>query len=103
MKRSNSTEVLAEPKRLIEAQTRAGAGPSIITREEAQSLVQRVVAMSKADGVDVQVGGGYATNVRFADNQMSTAGAVTDFTVTVQSWFGKKHAVVQTNETTDAA
>jgi predicted Zn-dependent protease len=103
MPRSNFTEVLAEPTRLIEKQGRTVNSSAILSREEAQSLIQRVVAMSKADGIDVQIGGGYTTNVRFADNQMSTAGAVTDFSVAVQSWFGKKHAVVQTNEISDAA
>jgi predicted Zn-dependent protease len=108
MRRSNITEVLSEPwlsgpNRLLDSQGRPVASSAIISREEAQALVQRVVAMSKADGIDVQVGGGYTTNVRFADNQMSTAGAVTDFSVAVQSWFGKKHAVVQTNEISDAA
>ena len=101
--RSDITEVLGEPNRLIEKQGSPAPGNAILSREEAQALIQRVVAMSKADGIDVQIGGGHTTNVRFADNQMSTAGAVTDFSVAVQSWFGKKHAVVQTNETTDAA
>ena len=103
MRRSNITEALSEPTRLLETQDRPAAASSILSREEAQSLVQRVVAMSKADGIDVQIGGNHTTNVRFADNQMSTAGAVSDFAVAVQSWFGKKHAVVQTNEVTDAA
>ena len=108
MKRSDFTEVLgepspSEPRRLIVQQGRPAASSTILSREEAQALVQRVVAMSKADGIDVQIGGNHTTNVRFADNQMSTAGAVTDFSVAVQSWFGKKHAVLQTNEITDAA
>ena len=104
MRRSNITEVLTGPHRLLDSQGQpAGAAANLLTREEAQALIQRVVAMSKADGIDVQVGGGYSTNVRFADNQMSTAGAVNDFTVAVQSWFGKKHAVVQTNEISDTA
>jgi predicted Zn-dependent protease len=105
MRRSNITEALSEPERLLESQGRpmASGGVTLFTRDEAQALVQRVVAMSKADGIDVQIGANYTTNVRFADNQMSTAGAVNDFAVAVQSWFGKKHAVVQTNEITDAA
>jgi predicted Zn-dependent protease len=103
MRRSNITEVLSAPNRLLDAEGAAVQSGAILSREEAQALVQRVVGMSKADGIDVQIGGGYNTNVRFADNQMSTAGAVTDFTVVVQSWFGKKHAVVQTNEISDAA
>ena len=108
MRRSNITEVLtepwlSEPNRLLNPQGGPATSSAILTREEAEALVKRVVAMSRADGIDVQIGGGYTTNVRFADNQMSTAGAVTDFAVAVQSWFGKKHAVVQTNEVTDAA
>ena len=108
MKRSDITEVLGEPSlsgptRLLDHQAKPATSPAMITRDEAQALVQRVVAMSKADGIDVQIGTNYTTNVRFADNQMSTAGAVTDFAVAVQSWFGKKHAVVQTNEISDAA
>jgi predicted Zn-dependent protease len=103
MRRSNITEILSEPNRLLHPQGGPATSSAILTRDEAEALVKRVVAMSKADGIDVQIGGGYTTNVRFADNQMSTAGAVTDFAVAVQSWFGKKHAVVQTNEVTDAA
>src|SRR5690606_36631575 len=52
----------------------------------------------KADGIDVNLGGNHTTNVRCADNQMSTAGAVTDAGLAVQSWFGPKHAVVTTND-----
>jgi predicted Zn-dependent protease len=103
MRRSNITEVLSEPNRLLNQQGGPANSSAILSREEAEALVKRVVAMSKADGIDVQIGGGHTTNVRFADNQMSTAGAVTDFAVAVQSWFGKKHAVVQTNEISDAA
>ena len=108
MRRSDMTEVLSEPwrsepNRLLDAQGQPVTSSAILSREEAEALVKRVVAMSRADGIDVQVGGGYNTNVRFADNQMSTAGAVTDFNVAVQSWFGKKHAVVSTNEISDAA
>jgi predicted Zn-dependent protease len=59
--------------------------------------------MSKADTVKVSVAGGYTTNVRFANNQMSTAGSSNDFNVQVESAFGQKHAVVVTNDTSDAA
>jgi len=103
MRRSNITEVLSAPNRLLDSEGMPVQSGAILSRDEAQALVQRVVGMSKADGIDVQVGGGYSTNVRFADNQMSTAGAITDFNVAVQSWFGQKHAVVQTNEISDAA
>lgn len=103
MRRSNITEVLSGPARLLASDGTELPNGAILSREEAQSLVERVVKMSKADGIDVQVGGGYNTNIRFADNQMSTAGGVSDFSVVVQSWFGPKHAVVTTNEITDEA
>ena len=58
---------------------------AVLTREEAQSLIDRIIEMSKADSIEVNIGGGYSANVRFADNQMSTAGGVTNFTVVIQS------------------
>ncbi|MBX7117866.1 MAG: TldD/PmbA family protein [Gemmatimonadaceae bacterium] len=59
--------------------------------------------MSKADSINVSIGTGYTANVRFADNQMSTAGSTVDAGVAVQSAFGAKHAVVTTNDLSDAA
>ncbi len=87
------------PKRLIETVPDG----SVLTRDEAKALIDRIVKMSKAESIQVNIGGGYSANVRFADNQMSTAGGVTNFTVVIQSSFGKKHAVVTTNDTSDAA
>jgi predicted Zn-dependent protease len=82
--------------------TRRAADPRVLTREQAQTLVERIVKMSKADSIQVNVGGGYNANVRFADNRISTAGGVSTATVNVQSSFGPKHAVVSTNDFTDA-
>jgi len=103
MKHSDSYDVLSAPARLIPRDGAALPNGTILSHDEAQSLIERISKMSKSDGVEVQIGGGYSANVRFADNQMSTAGGVTDFQVGVQSWFGPKHAVVTTNETTDEA
>src|SRR6476620_10876070 len=58
--------------------------------------------MSKADSVQVKLGGGYNANVRFADNRISTAGGVSTAQVNVQSSFGAKLAVVSTHYVTDA-
>jgi predicted Zn-dependent protease len=73
----------------------------VMTREQAQQLIERAVKLSKADSVQVNVGGGYAANVRFADNRISTAGGVSSATLNIQSAFGPKHAVVSTNDFTD--
>jgi predicted Zn-dependent protease len=79
----------------------AVAPDKILTREQAQILVERVVKLSKAEEIQVNVGGGYTTNVRFADNRISTAGAITNAQLTVQSAFGPKHAAVSTNDLSD--
>ena len=92
---------MREPKRLIEPTTTFAPNGAVLSKEESQALVQKVVKLSKADAISVGVGGGYTTNVRFADNQMSTSGGVVDFNVFVQSSFGPKHAVVSTNDVSD--
>ena len=76
---------------------------AVLSRADAQAIVERVMRFSKADGIDVQLGSNHTTNVRFADNQMSTAGAITDGQLAVQSWFGPKHAVVTTNDLSEAS
>lgn len=92
---------MSYPKRLLEPVLVPDG--AVLSRDEAKSLIERIVKMSKADSIQVNIGGGYSANVRFADNQMSTAGGITDFTVIIQSSFGKKHAVVTTNNISDDA
>lgn len=87
---------MSAPRRLF-------AADGVLTRAEAQALIERVVKLSQADEIQVNVGGGMQTNVRFADNRMSTAGSVSNFVVTIQSAFGKRSAAVQMNDTSDAA
>jgi predicted Zn-dependent protease len=72
-----------------------------LTREEARALIQRVIAMSAADGIQVALGSGYTGNLRFAANQMSTAGGVSNAQLGVTSIFGKRSAVVTTNDFSD--
>ena len=95
---------MSAPKRLLEAPgvpLHEALADRVMSREEAQRLCERIVKLSKADAIQVNVGGGYTTNIRFADNRISTAGGVSGANVTVQSSFGPKHAVVQTNDFSD--
>src|SRR3954467_8323818 len=78
------------------------ADSRVLTREQAQALIERTVRLSKADGIQVNMAGGYNANIRFADNRISTAGGVSTAQLNVQSAFGPKHAVVTTNDFTDA-
>jgi predicted Zn-dependent protease len=74
---------------------------AIMTRDRAQDLIDKIVKMSKADGITVTVDSGYQADVRFAANQMSTAGGVTRSQIVVDSAFGKRHAAATTNDASD--
>lgn len=74
---------------------------AVMGREQAQALMAKIVKMSKADEIGVNINSGYQADVRFAANQMSTAGGVVNSTVGVQSTYGKKHAVAVTNDLSD--
>jgi predicted Zn-dependent protease len=95
--------LLADPREEFRrgVELHAAAAGSVLTRDEAQQVVEKAIKMSKADGVEVQVGTGYTGNVRFAANQMSTSGATSNAQLAVQSSFGPKHAVVTTNDLSD--
>ncbi len=80
------------PKRLF------AAGDELVSRDEAQRIIQSALTLSKADACEVNLGGGRQRNVRFAANQMSTAGMVTDLSLVVSSSFGPKHAITTTND-----
>jgi predicted Zn-dependent protease len=71
---------------------------ALMTEAEARELVERVVAMSEADEIQVSVNSSQAGNTRFANNRMSTSGSVTDAQMGVQSSFGRRSAVVTTND-----
>lgn len=88
------------PKSLFTIGTAAAAN-GVMSRDEAQALVERAVKLSTADAVRVSVQSGRETNLRFADNQMSTSGVTTNTTIRVQSVFGKRRASVVTNDRSD--
>jgi predicted Zn-dependent protease len=89
-----------EPKRLI-ANDPVLPAEAVMTREQAQEIVQKVVKLSKADEISVNLNSNYQTDVRFAANQMSTSGGVITGGIFVQSTIGKKHAVATTNDLSD--
>ncbi len=83
------------------SETKAMAALGVLSREQAQAIVERAVKLSKADGVRVSVNSSRETNLRFADNQMSTSGVTTNSTIRIQSVFGKRKASVVTNDRSD--
>lgn len=90
------------PKRLIAQRDAERYGvldeAVVLTRAECEDIVQRALRASKADACRVSVNSSYDTNVRFADNQMSTSGITDDASVSITSFIGKRSATVLTND-----
>jgi predicted Zn-dependent protease len=90
------------PKRLIARRDAERHGvldePIVLSRAECEDIVQRALKASKADACRVSVNSSYATNVRFADNQMSTSGISDDASISITAFVGKRNATVLTND-----
>jgi predicted Zn-dependent protease len=76
---------------------------SIFTEEQAKAILTKVVAMSKADECTAQLTGRIEGNVRFALNNVSTAGIVDDNELGVQVAFGKRVGIATINQFDDAS
>lgn len=70
----------------------------MLTREQAQEIIRRTLAWSKADEASVSVAVDQSANLRFARNTASTSGADTGPSVTVTSVFGKRAGAVTVNQ-----
>ncbi len=75
----------------------------ILSKEEAQALMKKVLSYSKANECEVNLSGSEGGNVRYARNAVSTSGGVSQSTLAVQSSYGKKTGVATINEFDDAS
>jgi len=73
----------------------------LLTRDQAQSLIERTIRLSRADELQVSINAGDETNIRFADNRITTSGTADDLSVRVASAFGARAAVTTTNDVSD--
>ena len=76
---------------------------AVMSRADAQALLERVMGFSNAERVQVSVNSSRTSNIRFAANKLSTAGTVEDSGVTIQSWYGSRHAVARTNDLSETS
>ncbi|MGE0159879.1 MAG: TldD/PmbA family protein [Gemmatimonadales bacterium] len=74
-----------------------------LSRDDARALGGRVLGFSRAEQARVSINSGSTGNTRFAVNQVSTSGDVTDTSVTVTSAFGRRVASSTTNRLDDAS
>lgn len=75
----------------------------LLSKEEAQALLKKVLSYSKADECEVNLYGSEGGNIRYARNSVSTSGGVSRNDLAVQSSFGKKKGVATINELDDAS
>lgn len=75
----------------------------ILTKDEAHALLKKVLAYSKADECEINLGGTDNGNIRYARNSVSTSGLTSQSTLVVSSAFGKKLGVATINEFDDAS
>ncbi len=71
---------------------------TILSRDEAKKLLEKVVGFSKAETCEVNLDGGRNGNIRYARNTVSTSGTVDDMTLVVQSSYGKRQGTATINE-----
>ena len=73
----------------------------MLSRDQARALIERIVRLSRADEIQVNLNDGDEKNIRFADNRITTSGSASDLSVRVSSAFGKRAAVTSTNDISD--
>jgi predicted Zn-dependent protease len=76
---------------------------AILTKDEAQALLEKVLSYSKADECEVNIYGSNNGNIRYARNSVSTSGGISQTSVVVSSAFGKKLGVATINELDDSS
>ena len=76
---------------------------SILTEEQARAILTKVVSLSKADECTAQLVGAIEGNVRFALNNISTSGVVSNTDLGVTVAFGKRVGTATINQFDDAS
>lgn len=76
---------------------------AILSKEEAQNILEKVLSYSSADECILNLGGSDGGNIRYARNLVSTSGKESNMSLAVQSSYGKKSGVSTINEFDDAS
>src|SRR5688572_4745147 len=76
---------------------------AMLSKEEAQAILKKVVGLSKAETIEANLFGNTTGNIRYARNTVSTSGRTEDLQLVVQSSFGKRAGTTTINEFDDAS
>ena len=74
-----------------------------MTEAQARAILDRVMKLSKAEHCEASIFGGTSGNIRFARNTVTTAGQRENFSLNVQSSFGKRSGSGTANQFDDAS
>lgn len=72
--------------------------PTLLSEDQARSLVEKVVSQSQAEGVFVSLSTGEEALSRYSENQISQNISSTQFKLTITSYFGTRSASSYTTE-----
>ncbi|WP_018623246.1 TldD/PmbA family protein [Spirosoma luteum] len=75
----------------------------MLTKEEAKTIIDKVLSYSKSDEMSVNLSGGRTGNIRYARNAVSTSGESVNQSLSVTSVFGKRAGTATINEFDDAS
>lgn len=76
---------------------------SIFAEQEAKAILDKVIALSRADECSATLSGSVNGNIRFALNNVSTSGMINNAELAVQVAFGKRVGTASINEFDDAS
>src|SRR5688572_8773762 len=76
---------------------------AMLSKEEAQAILKKVVGLSKAETIEANLFGNTTGNIRYARNTVTTSGRTSDLQLNVQSSFGKRAGTTTINELDDAS
>ncbi len=76
---------------------------AIISEKEAKAILEKVLSYSKADECEADLNGDDRGNIRYALNNVTTSGAQSDLSLSIQSSYGKRSGTTTINEFDDAS
>jgi predicted Zn-dependent protease len=87
----------------LQDNARTASGITVLSRDEARALAERVLKLSTADQTRVTITSTWSGNTRFADGSITTGGGVTDAAVTITATLGRRRASASTNVLDEAS
>jgi predicted Zn-dependent protease len=75
----------------------------MMTKDQAQKIAEKILSLTKADGVAISINGGSSSNLRFARNTVTTSGTSNDTNISLSITFEKKTGRYSFNQFDDTS